>query len=204
MNRFNLLCGRAATAALVLATLWYYPAAEGAGSALAGQEASRGTSLTDLRHLKENGERAIPPYEILMTADTIARFDGIFPMPKWSPPGAQGNATRNVAVFSVISWTSYEKPGKYGDGRSPQFMVDMEKTPFCQYADALSDIAALKPGDTVRLCWMHIYVDDKGVRSPERPVTLLQAAEAPEGKPMPPPYMPPPLDRMPRPLMRTE
>lgn len=203
MNRFNLPCGRAA-ASLFLAALWCLPVVEGAGSALAAEDASPDTCLTDLRHLKEGGECAIPPYEILMTADAIVRFDGIFPMPKWSPPGVQGNPTRDVAVFSVISWTSYEKSGKYGDEQSPQFMVDMEKTPFCQYADALRDIAALKPGDTVRLCWMHIYVDDRGSRYPERPVTLLQAAKAPEGTPMPPPYMPPSPDRMPRPLMRTE
>lgn len=203
MNRFNLPCGRAA-ASLFLAALWCCPAAEGAGSALAAQDTSPGSSLTDQRHLKEDGECAIPPYEILMTADTIARFDGIFPMPKWSPPGTRGNPMRNVAVFSVISWTSYFKPGKYGDERDALFMVDMEKTPFCQYTNALRDIAALKPGDTVRLCWMHIYVDDKGSRYPERPVTRLLPAPAPEGVRMPPPYAPPSPDRRPRPLMRIE
>lgn len=203
MNCFALPHGRVA-GTLLLAALWCFPAAEGAGSALAAQDTSQESALTDLRHLQNDGGCAIPPYEILMTADTIARFDGIFPMPKWSPPGVQGNPTRNVAVFSVISWQSHVKPGKYGDEQNPLFMVDMEKAPFCQYANALRDIATLKPGDTVRLCWMHIYVDDKSSRYPERPVTLLQAAKVSEGVHMPPPYAPPSPDRMPRPLMISE
>lgn len=156
--------------------------------------------LTDIGHLEDRATD-IPPYEVLMTADTIARFDGIFDMPKWAPPG-QGPATRRVAVFSIIDYTHYAKPGPYGDERAPLFMVSMEKPPFCQYTSALHDIAALKPGDVVRLCWMHIYVDQNGSRYPERPVTFLQPARVPEGARMPPPYVAPDADRQPRPLMR--
>lgn len=157
--------------------------------------------LTDLGHLAD-GPNDIPPYEVLMTADAIARFDGIFDMPRWTPPGT-GPATRPVAVFSIVDYTHYAKPGTYGDERAARIMVSMDKAPFCQYTAALRDIAALQPGAIVRLCWMHIYVDQNGSRYPERPVTLLRPATLPEGAKLPPPYVAPSPERMPRPLMRT-
>lgn len=175
----------------------------GAGVTQAGEPGESIRPLTDLSRLADAASD-IPPYEILMTADTVSRFDGIFDMPKWTPPGSREPATHPVAVFTVISFQSYAKPGKYGDEYTSDgvntFMVDMDKIPFCQYSAALRDIAALKPGDIVRLCWMHIYVDQNGSRYPERPVTLIQPAQAPEGVEMPPPYVAPPADLQARPL----
>ncbi len=197
MNRFAFPYGLLAAAFLLAAS----------GSAAAGDAdsavAAPGAPETDRGCLQAACGQAIPPYEILMTADTIARFDGIVDMPKWSPPGSGEPATRPVAVFSIISWQSYDKPGRYGDEQARLFTVAMDKTPPCQYGDALRDIAALKKGDIVRLCWMHIYIDAEGSRYPERPVTWLKPARLPEGAQLPPPYTPPPLDRQPRPLMRT-
>lgn len=169
----------------------------------AAESASSIRQLTDLSRLAET-PADIPPYEILMIADTIARFDGIFDMPKWTPPGSREPATHPVAVFTIITFQTHARPGKYGDdyknGAVNTFMVDMDKVPFCQYSNALRDIAALRPGEIVRLCWMHIYVDQNGSRYPERPVTLLQPARVPEGAQLPPPYTPPPAGLQARPL----
>ncbi len=146
-------------------------------------------------------ENTLPPYEILMTADVVARFDGVFPVPRWRPVGDFASpAEGRAAVFTIVSWNAYNKLGKYGDAREPRFMADMDQPPPGQYARALEDIAALAPGDIVRLCWMHIYVDDRGNRYPERPVVYMKKTTLPPGVEPPPPYAHPSPEKQPRAL----
>jgi hypothetical protein len=88
----------------------------------------------------------------------------------------------SFATFSNLQYTTYEKRGEYGDDKAESFLIQLTGAG----ADALPAgaselVAALKPGDRVRLGWDHQYVkrvEPQGGESqfPRRPVVLLERA----------------------------
>ncbi len=82
-----------------------------------------------------------------------------------------------LAQFRVCSNESYEKPGKYGDGKAEvgsTLLVDVGRDVPGQDEEVAHKIAALHPGDKVRLTVSHYYVQEGGVYYPVRPVTSLE------------------------------
>ena len=67
--------------------------------------------------------------------------------------------------------------GKYGDPQTDEFIFMLKSTTGkSDVPPALAEkIAALKPGDKVRLVWEHVYVSDENGARPERPVRVLES-----------------------------
>jgi len=121
--------------------------------------------------------------EMLSTHETLATFEGL------AYQRCRGRTARcpdhcgnsgDMATFKITQYLKYEKPGKYGDAKTEtyRFMVqDNQKKP--KVAPAIQKtVAALKPGDRVKLSWRHDYVTKGGSSFPERTVTkLVPAAE---------------------------
>lgn len=102
-------------------------------------------------------------------------------------PDRCGHAA-SVAVFRVISNEAYAKPGKYGDDKAEpgsEILIDAAADVPGQEAAVQETLAALTPGDTVRLTQKHYYADMGEVLMPIRPVTELQVTEKTD-KPLPP------------------
>lgn len=83
-----------------------------------------------------------------------------------------------LAVFRIEKYNAYEKPGKYGDPQTDEFVFMLRST--TGGSDVPAEIAervrALAPGHEVRLVWEHLYVtDENGSRFPERVVRELSA-----------------------------
>lgn len=117
--------------------------------------------------------------DILSSHQTKARYDGIHFIPcrfrTALCPDKCGHS-KNVAMFTVITYLDYKKTGEYGDEKQMVFSVDVS-SPVTQasFADKVRQtISHLKDGAIVRLDWNHIYVTDKGSSFPERPVTKLE------------------------------
>lgn len=82
-----------------------------------------------------------------------------------------------LAVFRVLRYESYEKPGEYGDPQTGEFVFMLKST--AGTSDVSDEIARavgrLSPGNKVRLVWEHVYVtDENGSQFPERPVVRLE------------------------------
>jgi len=85
-----------------------------------------------------------------------------------------------MAVFEVVRYLQYEKPGEYGDPRGEEFrflVQDSMRNP--KVPQGIADrVATLQKGDRVRLTWRHEYVtrtEGAGSSSfPERPVVLIE------------------------------
>lgn len=81
-----------------------------------------------------------------------------------------------LAVFKIVKYLDYKKPGEYGDPKQAEFMVlieDNRKRP--KVPAAIRDaILALKPGELVHLKWNHDYVTKDGSSFPERPIVMLE------------------------------
>jgi hypothetical protein len=121
--------------------------------------------------------------ELLSLHDTVARFAGLHPhtcrgLTSLCPDrcGHSGD----MAVFDVVRYVRYEKPGQYGDpqGKEFRFLVqDTMKNPKVPQ-ELAARVAALKEGDLVRLTWRHEYVtrtEGGGSSSfPERPVAVIE------------------------------
>ena len=125
---------------------------------------------------------------LLSSHDTVARFSGLkehkcMGMTSLCPDRCGESGT--LATFEIVKYMAYEKPGEYGDPKQEQFMVLIEDNrKNLKVPAAIRDaIAALKPGDLVRLQWNHDYVTQDGSKFPERPIlkvaplTKEQAAE---------------------------
>lgn len=85
---------------------------------------------------------------------------------------------KDFAVFKIIKYLDYRKPGKYGDEKQEQLMIDVNPAhkPILQGADILKEVAALKPGDKVVLHWSHYYMHKDSSFFPERPVISIEPA----------------------------
>ena len=81
-----------------------------------------------------------------------------------------------VAEFAVDVYLSHEKPGQYGDDPVAVYYQRVSEAP----PHVAAAIAALSPGDKVRLDFVHDYVTrvEQGgsvSKFPERTITLLEA-----------------------------
>ena len=84
------------------------------------------------------------------------------------------------AKFTINEYLTYEKPGKYGDPKQKQYLIqisDFHKKPKGD-ADILKVIKGITKGDKVHLAWNHYYVTRKGSSFPERVVKELKKLES--------------------------
>lgn len=96
-------------------------------------------------------------------------------------PDRCGHAS-TLAQFRVCSNESYEKPGQYGDDKvevGSTLLVDVGRDIPGQDAAVARKIAALHPGDKVRLTVSHYYVQEGGMHYPVRPVTSFELLPPP-------------------------
>lgn len=134
----------------------------------------------------------LPEKADLLASNTVtAQFLGTRRLPCMGRtalcPDRCGHAT-TVAVFRVIANEAYAKPGKYGDDKAEpgsELMIDAAADVPGQDAAVQETLAALTPGDVVRLTQKHYYADLGDVLMPVRPITELQVTEKTD-KPLPP------------------
>lgn len=129
--------------------------------------------------------------ELLASNSVTAQFLGTRRLPCMGRtalcPDRCGHAAA-VAVFRVIANEAYAKPGKYGDDKAEpgsEILIDAVADVPGQDAAVQETLAALTPGDTVRLTQKHYYADMGGVHMPVRPITELKVMEKTD-KPLPP------------------
>lgn len=122
------------------------------------------------------------PGETLSVHRTLARYEGTVDQPcrfmTSECPNRCDHGGR-YAVFAIVEYTDYEKPGKYGDAKQERFLVRVahkDGLPDAETPEALRKvIEGLRPGQVVGLDWAHVYVTDpaSGSKWPERVVTRL-------------------------------
>ena len=126
--------------------------------------------------------------ELLSTHETVAEFTGIEyrvcrGLTSRCPENCGGSG--EFAVFSIVEYLNYEKPGKYGDAKAKDRrirMSDFHKKPIGD-PKLNEKITGLKKSDRVLLSWNHNYVTrtfENGTTGsfPERPITKLEKMEA--------------------------
>lgn len=116
--------------------------------------------------------------DTLSVHQTVARYEGTEFIPcrfrTALCPDRCGHA-RTVAWFGVLRYEKYEKKGQYGDEQGTRFAmlisgpVSPEMNPV--HAEL---VKGLRPGDLVKLDWVHEYVHRDGNSYPERVVTRLE------------------------------
>lgn len=113
--------------------------------------------------VNEQGDAELPSGELLSDHVAEAEFTGIIHrkcrfLTSLCPDKC--DHARDFAVFRIVKYLDYRKPGKYGDEKQEQLMVDVNPAhkPILQSADILKKISALKPGDKVVLHWAHYYM----------------------------------------------
>lgn len=116
--------------------------------------------------------------DLLSLHETVAEFSGLeekqcFHMTSLCPDECGHGGT--TAVFTILKYLKYEKPGKYGDEKSDKYYVrpkdPIESTGITPEVKIVLD--ALTGGDFVLLSWNHDYVHKEGSSFPERPITKL-------------------------------
>ena len=117
--------------------------------------------------------------ELLSSHDTNARFTGLKDhkcMGRTSLCPDRCGHSGKLAVFEIVEYLNYEKPGKYGDPKQERFQILVEDNMGnVKVPAAIRDaILALKTGDSVHLKWNHDYVSRDGSKFPERVITLLE------------------------------
>mgnify|MGYP000399979479 CR=1 FL=1 len=137
--------------------------------------------------VNEQGDAELPSGELLSDHVAEAEFTGIIHrkcrfLTSLCPDKC--DHARDFAVFRIVKYLDYRKPGKYGDEKQDQLMVDVNPAhkPILQSADILKKISALKPGDKVVLHWAHYYMHRNSSSFPERPVISVEPAALSGGK----------------------
>jgi hypothetical protein len=127
--------------------------------------------------------RSMSTFEVLSVHHTLTEYVGSVHIPcrhLTSLCPDRCNHAFTSAEFKVLSYDYYEKPGKYGDERQTQFhaRLDSNEESRTDYQDSKFSelIRNLVPGQKVKLCWEHIYVNDAstGSKWPERPIRSLE------------------------------
>ncbi len=124
---------------------------------------------------------------LLSRHSTVATFGGVREQPcrhlTSLCPHQCGHAA-SVALFNIVDYLEYEKPGQYGDEQATVFHVRVSGGTGGDTAppDVAALIATLAPGDRVLLDWRHEYVTNTwegggSAKFPERPVTKLARVE---------------------------
>ncbi len=116
--------------------------------------------------------------DLLSKHETVATFGGFEDRPcrhltSRCPDRCGHGGT--LAVFPIIKYLNYEKPGEYGDEKKAKFYVRPDRV---EEASGLTTerkavLESLKSGDYVLLSWNHDYVHTKGCSSPQRPINKL-------------------------------
>lgn len=120
--------------------------------------------------------------EMLSTHETIAQFQGIeyrlCPGLTAICPEKCGHSGE-FAIFNIVKYLKYEKPGKYGDAKQKTYQIQVTDFHRKSIDEKLAPkISELKKGDTVMLAWRHDYVTTKGgSKFPDRVVTKLENME---------------------------
>jgi hypothetical protein len=125
--------------------------------------------------------------ELLSTHETVAEFEGIkYPkcMGLTSRCPENCGSSGEYAVFKIVKYLKYEKPGKYGDAKAKEKQLrisDYHKQPVGD-PKLNAIIKELNKGDRVLLSWDHNYVTKKyesGTTGsfPERPITKLEKTD---------------------------
>ena len=120
-------------------------------------------------------------FEILSIHNVIATFEGIEHRPcmfKTALCPDRCNHAKDLAVFAINEYLSYEKKNKYGDEKQGKFYVDVNPnaTENQQDPQILEFINKLKQGDKVKILWEHTYVSDEGNMYPKRSVRKIEFA----------------------------
>lgn len=118
-----------------------------------------------------------PQVDALSTHQTDAVFKGVRHLPCLHRtalcPDRCGHA-KDVAVFSITAYRSYVKDNPHhGDPQAQEFLMPMTEGEEVS-AEVLQLAKSLKPGDAVKLDWVHEYVRAAGVSYPRRRVTKLE------------------------------
>ena len=122
-------------------------------------------------------------YDVLSRHKTKATFEGTRPhrcMGRTALCPDKCGHSGTLGVFKIDEYTSFEKPGEYGDGKQTtfQFLVE-DNQKAAKVPDGLAGtLKTLKKGDKVILEWEHRYMNRGGSRWPERVVTRLEKPEA--------------------------
>eukprot|EP00112_Aurelia_sp_Birch-Aquarium-sp1_P009349 Seg20596.1 transcript_id=Seg20596.1/GoldUCD/mRNA.D3Y31 product="hypothetical protein" protein_id=Seg20596.1/GoldUCD/D3Y31 len=85
------------------------------------------------------------------------------------------------ALFDIVEYKTYEKPGQYGDAKQKKYVIQITTTvkePLPNQA-AIATIKKLKAGDKVTLNWNHNYVkttfpNGTSMQAPERVIVKLE------------------------------
>lgn len=143
--------------------------------------------IADPERVNEQGDAELPSGELLSDHVAEAEFTGMIHrkcrfLTSLCPDKC--DHARDFAVFRIVKYLDYRKPGKYGDEKQEQLMVDVNPAhkPILQSADILKKISALKPGDRVVLHWAHYYMHRNSSSFPERPVISVEPAALSGGK----------------------
>lgn len=112
---------------------------------------------------------------LLARHETIAEFEGIQHIPcrfRTAECPDRCNHATDVAIFKVLEYTKYEKPGEYGDPKQEKIRVDIKKQIFNQDPKIQEFCKShLEVGKKYRVCYDHLYVKQNGMNRPERPTT---------------------------------
>lgn len=136
------------------------------------------------RRAVEKKLAALNGRELLSSHDTEARFTGLQNHTCRGLtalcPDRCGDSGK-MAIFEIVTYLDYKKPGEYGDAKQKAFQVLIEDTQGnAKVPKKISDaILALKPGEMVHLKWNHDYVTKEGSKFPERPILLVEPLKKP-------------------------
>jgi hypothetical protein len=129
--------------------------------------------------------------ELLSAHETTARFTGLKDhqcMGRTSMCPDRCGDSGKLAVFEIIEYLNYRKPGKYGDPKQERFQILIEDNmKNLKVSPGIRDaILALQPGDSVHLEWNHDYVSKDGSSFPERVIVKLEPLAGEEKEPAAP------------------
>lgn len=118
-----------------------------------------------------------PQVDVLSTHRTDAVYEGVRHLPCMHRtslcPDKCGHA-KDVAVFRITAYRSYEKNNPHhGDPQAKEFLMPLKADDEVS-AEQLEMAKGLKPGDAVRLDWVHEYVKTASASYPRRRVTRLE------------------------------
>lgn len=117
--------------------------------------------------------------EILATNEVIASYVGTKHVPcmfRTALCPDRCDHARDLAVFNVLNYISYEKVGKYGDDKVSEFLWDTKPSSDLNrlHPEYLNALKNLKEGQKVKICWTHFYIHDDTGSFPERCVTHFE------------------------------
>lgn len=119
--------------------------------------------------------------EMLSMHETIAEFQGLEYercIGKTGACPAECGASGERAIFKIVKYLKYEKPGKLGDPKQETYRIHV--TDFHRKAideKLAPKIIKLNKGDKVMLSWRHDYVTSKVELKHDRVITKFQIIE---------------------------